>query len=197
MLSGIVGRARSCTLVGRALHCILAVFAVTLAAHATPLAESSANESVTVRRHRITVDRRQLAYTSHTGRIPIRVAGTDEPRARMFYVAYRVAPRPGKVRPLTVIWNGGPGGSMMSILLGGQGPKRIVAGAVVDNVETILDQTDLLYIDAVGSGFSRLTGPADAATFIRPRAITTHSSSVFLAGGVCSVPKTSQSSSPE
>ncbi len=112
---------------------------------------------------------RELAYTSEAGRIPIRIAGTDEPRVRMFYVAYRVAPTPGEKRPLTVIWNGGPGGAMMSILLGGQGPKRVLDGAVIDNRDTILDKTDLLYIDAVGSGFSRLTSPADAAAFYQTK----------------------------
>ncbi|HEV7232753.1 MAG TPA: hypothetical protein VGN36_00810 [Sphingorhabdus sp.] len=117
----------------------------------------------------IDIGGRPVHYTSHAGRMPIRIAGTDEPRARMFYVAYRVSPKPGETRPLTVIWNGGPGGSMLSILLGGQGPKRISDGVVVDNPTTLLDQTDLLYIDAVGSGFSRITAPADSTAFYQTK----------------------------
>ena len=137
--------------------------------HATSAIAGASDEAEAVRKHRIVSGGRQLSYTSHAGRLPIRTAGTDEPRAHMFYVAYRVVPGPGETRPLTVIWNGGPGGSMLSILLGGQGPRRVVAGAVVDNPDTILDGTDLLYIDAVGSGFSRLAQPVDAAAFYQTK----------------------------
>lgn len=140
-----------------------------LAAYATPTLATPADEPPVTREHRKELGGRSLSYASHAGRIPIRIAGSDEPRAHMFYVAYRIAPKPGETRPLTVIWNGGPGGSMLSILLGGQGPIHIAAGLVVDNPDTLLDQTDLLYIDAIGSGFSRLATPADAASFYQTK----------------------------
>lgn len=129
----------------------LASSAMSTKASATPLVD----EPTISREHRMNVKGQVLAYTSTVGRLPVRTAGTDEVRARMFFVAYRMKPAVGTTRPLTVIWNGGPGGSVSSILLGGQGPKRIAAGEVVDNPETILGDTDLLYIDAVGAGFSR------------------------------------------
>lgn len=151
------------------LSCLFALIALLLMVRPAPVLASSDGEPSVTREHRIEVGGHTLLYTSQAGRIPIRIAGTDEPRAHMFYVAYRVAPTPGEMRPLTVIWNGGPGGSMLSILLGGQGPKRIVAGAVVDNPDTLLDRTDLLYLDAVGSGFSRLATPADAPAFYQTK----------------------------
>lgn len=121
------------------------------------------------RTHVLRLGARPLRYRSVAGRIPIRAGGTDAPAAHMFYVAYRVPPKRGEVRPLTIIWNGGPGGSMMSMLMGGQGPKRTEAGAVIDNDDTLLADTDLLYIDAVGSGFSRLARPDDAPAFYQTR----------------------------
>ncbi|TRW14472.1 S10 family serine carboxypeptidase-like protein [Glacieibacterium frigidum] len=127
------------------------------------------DEAVVERAHQLRLGGELLRYKSYSGRIPIRVGGTDTPRAHMFYVAYRVTPKIGEVRPLTIIWNGGPGGSMMSMLMGGQGPKRTDAGTVIDNDDTLLGDTDLLYIDAVGSGFSRLATPDDAAAFYQTR----------------------------
>lgn len=148
---------------------LLVLVAALVAFSSAPAMAAPGDETAVNREHAIVVGGRPLRYTSHAGRLPIRIGGTDEPRAHMFYVAYRVAPKLGETRPLTVIWNGGPGGSMLSILLGGQGPKRVVAGAVVDNPETLLDRTDLLYVDAVGSGFSRLATPADAVAFYQTK----------------------------
>lgn len=126
-------------------------------------------EPEVVRRHEMKVGGHALAYTSHAGRVPIRVGGTEDVRAKMFYVAYRVRPAAGERRPLTIIWNGGPGGSMLSMLTGGQGPKRIEAGTVMDNDDTLLRETDLLYIDAVGTGFSRPSAVGTRAEFFQTR----------------------------
>src|SRR6266540_4254336 len=61
-----------------------------------------------VTRHQMTINGRSLAYTTEVGRIAIRDVETGEPHAYMFYAAYRV-PTSGKPRPVTFIWNGGPG----------------------------------------------------------------------------------------
>ncbi|RZM35246.1 MAG: hypothetical protein EOP67_12800, partial [Sphingomonas sp.] len=136
---------------------------------AAPSPGASTQDATMIREHHLRSAGGRLDYTSVAGRIPIRGAGTDEVRASMFYVAYTARAKAGERRPLTVIWNGGPGGSMSSMLLGGQGPRLLDAGEVVDNPDTILDATDLLYIDAVGSGFSRLSKPSDAPAFYQTR----------------------------
>jgi len=61
-----------------------------------------------VTNHQILINGRQLAYTAEVGRIAIRDVETGEPHAYMFYTSYRVA-SPGKQRPVSFIWNGGPG----------------------------------------------------------------------------------------
>ncbi len=93
--------------------------------------------------------------------------------ARMFYAAYFKKAAPGEARPVTFLYNGGPGSSTMWLHMGSFGPKRVVTtdaqhdeGApyrVVENQYSLLDVSDLVFIDAPGTGFSRITGK-DAAT---------------------------------
>jgi carboxypeptidase C (cathepsin A) len=96
----------------------------------------------------------------------------DEPEeapatARMFYVAY-FKKNPGAVRPVTFLYNGGPGSSTMWLHMGSFGPKRVVTtdgqhdeGApykIVNNDYSLLDVSDVVFIDAPGTGFSRIMG---------------------------------------
>ncbi len=75
-------------------------------------------------------------------------------------------------RPVTFLWNGGPGSGSLWLQMGAFGPKRVVIpsdarddGAppypIVDNAESLLDVTDLVFIDPVGTGFSRALGKTD------------------------------------
>jgi carboxypeptidase C (cathepsin A) len=85
--------------------------------------------------------------------------------AAMFYVAYF---KGGAARPLTFFYNGGPGSSTMWLHLGAFGPRRIVTASdahtpaapysLVNNAASLLDATDLVFIDAPGTGFSRIAG---------------------------------------
>ena len=95
--------------------------------------------------------------------------------ARMFYVAY-VADGVGtpSQRPLTFAYNGGPGGSAALLHLGAFGPRmaKIADGmmtrppfGLVDNPDSLLDVTDLVFVDPVGAGFSRLTDAGKPADF--------------------------------
>jgi carboxypeptidase C (cathepsin A) len=87
--------------------------------------------------------------------------------ASMFYVAYFKAGG-GGARPLTFLFNGGPGSSSMWLHLGAFGPRRIVTSTdahtpaapytLVNNASSLLDVTDLVFIDAPGTGFSRIAG---------------------------------------
>jgi len=87
--------------------------------------------------------------------------------ASMFYVAYFKSGG-GASRPLTFFYNGGPGSSTMWLHMGAFGPRRIVTAtdvhtpaapySVVNNAYSLLDATDLVFIDAPGTGFSRIAG---------------------------------------
>lgn len=115
--------------------------------------------------HQIQVDGKALAYTAEAGRIAIRDVQTGAPRGYVFYVAYRARPQPGKVRPLTFLWNGGPGLPAASLEFEGSGPLRIEHGALVDNADTWLTDSDLVFMDPVGTGFSRAVSAEAQAEF--------------------------------
>src|SRR4026207_188998 len=111
-----------------------------------------------VTNHQILINGRQLAYTAEVGRIAIRDVETGEPHAYMFYTAYRVA-SPGKQRPVTFIWNGGPGWPALPLHFEVAGPKRGEGDRLVDNADTWLTESDLVMVDPVGTGWSRATKP--------------------------------------
>ena len=88
--------------------------------------------------------------------------------ARMFYVAYFKKDAAAEQRPVTFLYNGGPGSATMWLHMGAFGPRRVVTpdaehkeGApyrIVDNQYSLLDASDLVFIDAPGTGFSRIFG---------------------------------------
>lgn len=178
---------------------------------AAPAAQASAlpvPAARTVLTHHVArIGGRDIHYTATAGTIILRNA-KDEPTASVFYVAY-VADGlgPSAQRPITFAYNGGPGGSSALVHLGAFGPRmvRTTNGAqtppppydIVDNNESLLPSSDLVFVDAVGTGFSRIVGkgtPKDFygldedghafAQFVR-RYITTNdrwNSPKFLAG---------------
>jgi len=120
--------------------------------------------------HEVAVDGRTLAYTARAGRIPIRHNATGEARGMMFFVAYTVDGAPDAPRPLTFVWNGGPGSSSSLVHLLGFGPKRLTPdGTAVANDDTWLDFTDLVFVDPIGTGYSRPTRAEYAADFYQDR----------------------------
>ena len=128
-----------------------------------------------VTKHSIRAAGRTLSYTVTTGMMPIR-SNTGEVEARMFFMAYTLdnPGDPGK-RPLMFSFNGGPGSSSVWLHLGALGPRRVkmlddgglppAPYELVDNEYTWLDQTDLVFIDPVGTGYSRATTPELAKKF--------------------------------
>ncbi len=94
----------------------------------------------------------------------------DNPKAEaaMFYVAYFKKGAPATDRPITFLYNGGPGSSTIWLHMGAFGPRRVVTRdadhtpaapyGVVDNAYSLLDASDLVFIDAPGTGFSRIAG---------------------------------------
>jgi carboxypeptidase C (cathepsin A) len=122
-------------------------------------------EKPIVTRQELKIAGRTLKYTVTTGLMPLKDK-SGETEARIFFMAY-VADRPGgpEARPLTFSFNGGPGSSSVWLHLGAIGPKRVAMqpdGAMpqppyklVDNDSSWLDTTDLVFIDPVGTGYSR------------------------------------------
>jgi carboxypeptidase C (cathepsin A) len=95
-----------------------------------------------------------LHYTAEVGRIAICDVETGEPHGYMFYTAYRMASASGH-RPLTFVWNGGPGANSSLLHFSVVGPKLIESGHLVDNPDSWLPATDLVLVDPIGTGFSR------------------------------------------
>jgi carboxypeptidase C (cathepsin A) len=113
--------------------------------------------------HTVTVDGQLLSYMAEAGTIPL--PGSDgKGAADIFYVAYARDPLDTK-RPITFVFNGGPGAASAYLHLGGIGPRVIetdndgkVKGpppGLVDNPSTWLDMTDLVFVDPIGTGYSR------------------------------------------
>ncbi len=117
-----------------------------------------------VTHHQITVDGKLLKYTATAGRLPIK-RGDGKIEAEMFYVAYTLDGQDAAKRPLTFAFNGGPGSASIWLHMGALGPRRVVLQAdgfmppapyrMEDNPYTLLDKSDLVLIDAIGTGFSR------------------------------------------
>lgn len=131
----------------------------------------------------------QSSVTQHTARINgqtvsyIATASTTllkndkgEPEALMYSTAYTKEEIKGSsTRPITFLYNGGPGSASVWLHMGAWGPRRIVTGnaaptpgppyQIVDNDYTLLDESDLVFIDPVGTGFSRAVGKAQDKDF--------------------------------
>jgi carboxypeptidase C (cathepsin A) len=155
------------------------------AAETTKPAEPT--DDLVERKHSLTIGRRKLAYTTSTGRIVLREEVIDDgkfagfkPRATVFITAYTLDGAPSRKRPVTFAFNGGPGSSSVWLHLGLLGPRRVLSGDVddrvpppydvVDNLETLLVHTDLVFIDPVATGFSRAVDgvkPGDYHGFTR------------------------------
>ncbi|HEV3153771.1 MAG TPA: hypothetical protein VGZ02_08215 [Candidatus Baltobacteraceae bacterium] len=139
----------------------------------TPVAspESPGETPDAVSEHTVTIGGRAIAYTARAGTITLRDE-RDEPTARVFYTAYTVE---GENRPVTFLYNGGPGSSTMWLRMGSVGPVRVLAGdgkpsgpppyRIADNPYSILDKTDLVFIDMPATGFGRLTGAGTPKMF--------------------------------
>lgn len=122
--------------------------------------------------HSITIKRRKLNYTVNTGRVVLREEKFEDgksaghrAKAEVFLTAYTLdGAKPGD-RPVTFAFNGGPGSASVWLHLGVLGPRRVVSGDVgalepppgklVDNPQTLLAESDLVFIDPVSTGFSR------------------------------------------
>jgi carboxypeptidase C (cathepsin A) len=122
-----------------------------------------------VTKHEIRIGGRTLRYTVTTGMMPLRNAA-GETEARIFYMAYTADGVSDKSqRPLMFSFNGGPGSASVWLHMGALGPKRVrmlddgqmppPPFQLIDNDQTWLDFTDIVFIDPVGTGYSRAAKP--------------------------------------
>jgi carboxypeptidase C (cathepsin A) len=132
-------------------------------------------EKVSQTKHTIRIGGKDVKYTATAGTMLLKKEdGTAT--ASFFYVAYIKDDVPDATkRPLTFAFNGGPGSSSVWLQLGALGPKRVMMDPegnalpppykLVDNEYSILDLTDLVFIDPVSTGFSRAIPEQDAKNF--------------------------------
>lgn len=122
-------------------------------------------DQVSITEGSVTIDGQSIAYTATAGTLQLKEE-TGKPRANFFYVAYEKKDAGSKAtRPITFVFNGGPGAAAVWLHLGALGPKRVdltddgsvpaPPNRLVENTESWLDQTDLVFIDPVGTGYSR------------------------------------------
>ncbi|KWC49903.1 S10 family peptidase [Burkholderia ubonensis] len=138
------------------------------------LAASAALERAAVTHHQITLNGKTIRYTATTGHLSARNPQTGAPEASFFYVAYTADNQPAAQRPVTFFYNGGPGSASVWLHLGSFGPRRIQTGdpnantssfPFVDNAESLLDTSDLVFVDAIGTGFSEAIAPNTNQSF--------------------------------
>jgi len=134
-------------------------------------APPSAGENSRSLNRSLRLDGRRLDYRVTAGKLVLRNAGR-KPEASIFYTAYTVKPRGTEERPLTILFNGGPGESTMWLHMASVGPLKVdvdqpaqFAAPYRNNPLTLLDMTDLVFIDAMATGFSRPLGKADQQQF--------------------------------
>lgn len=131
----------------------------------------------------VTIGGREVKYLARTGTLPLLKEDGSGERARVFFVYYAALGEDGQPlsakdpakRPITYCFNGGPGSASVWLHFGGLGPKKVAVdpegllpatrGAVVANPNSILDATDLVFIDPVGTGASRASKGEKAEQF--------------------------------
>ena len=116
----------------------------------------------------VTIEGKAVGYKAIAGTIILtgKEERKDDPTASIFYVYYSKTGTDNGKRPVTFIYNGGPGSSTVWLHMGAFGPKRVVTSNdqhtpaapynIVNNDFSLLDASDLVFIDAPGAGFSRL-----------------------------------------
>jgi carboxypeptidase C (cathepsin A) len=122
-------------------------------------------DNISTTSHTLTIGGEVIKYTARAGTIVVKDED-GKPQANVFFVAYTKDGADPAKRPVTFTFNGGPGSSSVWLHMGAFGPRRVVYGddeghaapppyRTVDNEYSILDVTDLVFIDPVTTGFSR------------------------------------------
>jgi len=131
-------------------------------------------ESSSVTKHELAVGGRTVHYTATAGNLLIRDE-QDKANGSIFYAAYTEDGVDAKTRPVTFFYNGGPGAASLWLHMGSFGPVRVISESpeaslpapftTVPNQYSLLDKSDLVFIDAPLCGFSRAVGKGTAKDF--------------------------------
>ena len=141
-------------------------------AEATPPAPK---EESSITDHTLKIGAQTIPYKATAATILLKNE-KDEPIALVYYTAYtRTDAKDATQRPLSFIYNGGPGSASLWLHMGAFGPRRVVTPnaeptppppyKLTDNAGSLLDKTDMVFIDPVGTGFSHAVGKAQDKDF--------------------------------
>jgi carboxypeptidase C (cathepsin A) len=124
--------------------------------------------------HTVRLGGQDVRYTTHAGTLPIRLDNGDL-GARMFFVSYTRAGEDAKTRPVAFLFNGGPGSASIWLHMGSFAPVRAEMGGegfqpappyrLVPNEHSLLDVADVVFIDAMSTGYSRTIAGVDPRQF--------------------------------
>jgi carboxypeptidase C (cathepsin A) len=131
-------------------------------------------EQSSVTEHSIVVDGQTVPYTATAATMHL-VNDDGEVTGNLYYTAYTRSDADSAMRPIAFIYNGGPGSASVWLHMGAFGPKRVPVNDsgptppapynLVDNVGTLIDVTDMVFVDPIGTGFSRVVGVGQGSDF--------------------------------
>jgi carboxypeptidase C (cathepsin A) len=144
-------------------------------AETKPATEAAPKEESSVTDHTIHIGSQTISYKA-TASTTLLKNDKDEPTALMYSTAYtRSDVKDLSQRPIAFIYNGGPGSASVWLHMGAFGPRRVVTEnaaptgpgpyQLVDNADSLLDKTDMVFIDPVGTGFSHVVGKGENKDF--------------------------------
>jgi carboxypeptidase C (cathepsin A) len=126
-------------------------------------------ENAAITHHTVTLGGKEIAYTATAGHLVTVDPSSSQPAAKIFYVAFTEDTPSPTERPVTFFYNGGPGSSSVYVLLGSFAPMRLKTSmpsftppapyTIEPNPDSLLDKTDLVFINPVGTGYSAAIAP--------------------------------------
>jgi carboxypeptidase C (cathepsin A) len=130
---------------------------------------TNVTEAAAITHHVATIGGVSIAYTATAGHLVAVDPVSSKPSAKFFYVAFTKDGAAANTRPVTFFYNGGPGSSAVFLLLGSFAPRRIKTNMpgftppppymMEDNPDSLIDRSDLVYINPVGTGYSSAIAP--------------------------------------
>src|SRR5262249_14522840 len=136
---------------------------------------SDSTENAAITQHKLSLKAATISYTARTGHLVTTDRYNARPVAKIFYVAFTANVADPSSRPVTFFYNGGPGSSSVYLLLGSFGPRRIKTSmpdftppapyTLEDNQDSLLNHTDMVFINPVGTAYSTAIAPGKNSDF--------------------------------
>ena len=132
-------------------------------------------ENAAVTHHELAIDGKTISYTATAGHLVTVDPSSSRPSAKIFYVAFVTETADPSTRPVTFFYNGGPGSASVYVLLGSFAPRRIKTSLpsftppapykMEPNPDSLLNKSDLVFINPVGTGYSAAISPSKNKDF--------------------------------